>query len=40
MSKYCLEGERGYISSTDISNTKEEEKGLDMVEKIYSIDRL
>jgi hypothetical protein len=40
ISKYCLEGERGYISSTDISNTKEEEKGLDMVEKIYSTDRL
>lgn len=40
ISKYCLEGERGYISSTDISNTAEEEKGLDMVEKIYSADRL
>jgi hypothetical protein len=35
ISKYCLEGERGYISSTDISNTKEEEKGLDEVERIY-----
>lgn len=40
ISKYCLEGERGYISRTDVSNTKEEEKGLDMVEKIYSADRL
>lgn len=40
ISKYCLEGERGYISSTDVSNTKEEEKGLDMVEKIYSTGRL
>lgn len=40
ISKYCLEGERGYISKTEISNTKEEEKGLDMVEKIYSADRL
>ena len=35
MSIYCLEGERGFISSTDISNTKEEEKGLDAVEKYY-----
>lgn len=40
MSKYCLEGERGYIFKTEKSNTKEEEKGLDMVEKIYSTDRL
>ena len=35
MSKYCLEGERGYIHKTDKSNTKEEERGLDMVEKYY-----
>ena len=35
MSKYCLEGERGYIHKTEFSNTKEEEKGLDMVEKYY-----
>ena len=40
MSKYCLEGERGYIFKTETSNTKEEEKGLDMVEKIYSSDKL
>jgi hypothetical protein len=37
MSRYCLEGERGYISKTEPSNTKEEEKGLDMVEKYYNI---
>jgi hypothetical protein len=35
MSKYCLEGERGYIFKTEKSNTKEEEKGLDMIEKLY-----
>jgi hypothetical protein len=35
MSKYCLEGERGYIFKTEWSNTKEEEKGLDMVEEMY-----
>lgn len=35
MSKYCLEGERGYIHKTEQSNTKEEEKGLDIVEEIY-----
>lgn len=40
ISKYCLEGERGYISRTDIANTAEEEKGLDKVEKIYSAGRL
>jgi hypothetical protein len=38
MSKYCLEGERGYIHKTESSNTKEEEKGLDMVEKYYPKD--
>ena len=37
MSKYCLEGERGYIHKTEKSNTKEEEKGLDMVEKHYKV---
>ena len=36
MSKYCLEGERGYIFKTEWSNTAEEEKGLDMVEKHYA----
>lgn len=35
MSRYCLEGERGYIHKTEKSNTKEEEKGLDMVERYY-----
>ena len=35
MSKYCLEGERGYIFKTEKSNIAEEEKGLDLVEKIY-----
>ena len=39
MSKYCLEGERGYIFKTEKSNTKEEEKGLDMVEKYYGKNR-
>jgi hypothetical protein len=36
MSKYCLEGERGYIFKTEKSNTKEEEKGLDEIEKYYA----
>ena len=35
MSIYCLEGERGYIHKTEKSNTKEEEKGLDMIEEYY-----
>lgn len=35
MSRYCLEGERGFIFKTEPCNTKEEERGLDMVEKIY-----
>ena len=35
MSRYCLEGERGFIFKTEACNTKEEEKGLDMIEKIY-----
>lgn len=37
MSTYCLEGERGYIFKTEWSNTAEEEKGLDMVERHYRI---
>ena len=28
MSRYCFEGERGFIHSTNISNTAEEERGL------------
>jgi hypothetical protein len=36
MSKYCLEGERGYIYKTEACNTKEEEKGLNAVEKQYT----
>lgn len=36
MSIYCLEGERGYIFKTEKSNTKEEEKGLDVIEAHYS----
>lgn len=36
MSKYCLEGERGFISKTEWSNTTEEERGLDAVEKYYA----
>jgi len=35
MSTYCLEGERGFIHRTEKSNTKEEERGLDMVEEHY-----
>lgn len=36
MSIYCLEGERGYIHKTGPSNTAEEERGLDMVERHYA----
>jgi len=36
MSKYCLEGERGYIYKTKVPNTGEEERGLDMIEKHYA----
>lgn len=36
MSVYCLEGERGYISHTESSNRKEEERGLDAIEKFYA----
>jgi hypothetical protein len=36
MSRYCLEGERGFISKTEWSNTKEEERGLDAIEEYYS----
>jgi hypothetical protein len=35
MSRYCLEGERGFIHRTERSNTPEEEKGLDAVEAFY-----
>lgn len=35
MSRYCLEGERGFIHKTESCNTKEEERGLDLVEKDY-----
>lgn len=36
MSMYCLEGERGFISKSEWSNTNEEERGLDEVEKHYA----
>lgn len=36
MSRYCLEGERGFIHKTVPMNTKEEEQGLDAVERYYS----
>ncbi len=36
MSVYCLEGERGFIHKTDRSNTKEEDRGLDMIERYYA----
>ncbi len=36
MSKYCLEGERGFIHKTEPMNTKEEERGLDAVEQEYA----
>ncbi len=35
MSKYCLEGERGFIHKTVAMNTKEEDRGLDEVEAFY-----
>ncbi len=35
MSKYCLEGERGFIHSTDKGNTAEEERGLREVVAYY-----
>ena len=35
MSRYCLEGERGFIHRTEPLNTKEEERGLDAVEAFY-----
>ncbi len=35
ISAYCLEGERGYIHRTYELNTLNEEKGLDLIEKIY-----
>lgn len=36
VSRYCIEGERGFISMSDPLNNKEEEQGLDNVEKLYS----
>lgn len=39
MSRYCLEGERGFIHKTDPSNTREEERGLDAVERFYRMPR-
>lgn len=36
MSTYCLEGERGFIHKTEPMNTKEEERGLDAVERHYT----
>jgi len=35
MSRYCLEGERGFIFKTEACNFKEEENGLNMVEEVY-----
>lgn len=35
VSKYCIEGERGFINRTEASNTAEEDRGFDMVEKFY-----
>jgi hypothetical protein len=35
VSAYCIEGERGYINHTYILNSKSEEKGLDVVERLY-----
>jgi len=36
MSRYCLEGERGFIHKTEPLNTFEEEQGLDAVELYYA----
>lgn len=36
MSRYCLEGERGFIHKTEPMNTAEEERGLDAVEEFYA----
>jgi len=36
MSTYCLEGERGFIHKTEPSNTAEEERGLDAIERFYA----
>lgn len=36
MSRYCLEGERGFIHKTEPMNTVEEERGLDAVEEFYA----
>jgi hypothetical protein len=35
VSKYCIEGERGFIHRTEACNTDEENRGLDMVEKNF-----
>ena len=35
MSRYCLEGERGFIHKTDPLNTVEEDRGLDAVGAFY-----
>ena len=35
ISRYCLEGERGFVHKTEPMNTKEEERGLDAVEAHY-----
>lgn len=40
MSRYCLEGERGFISRTEPLNTAEEERGLDAVESYYAKPKL
>lgn len=37
MSRYCIEGERGFIHKTDASNTKEEERGLEAIERHYKL---
>ncbi len=36
MSRFCLEGERGFIHKTVASNTAEEERGLDAIEQFYA----
>lgn len=37
VSQYCIEGERGYISSTQKENTKSENKGLSVISNKYDI---
>ena len=36
MSRYCLEGERGFIHKTEPLNTREENRGLNEIERIYA----